>query len=151
MKSKLPKFQIQFFESCETLTRNFPNFNLKISKDAKFQLKIFKILLKIFQRYQIFRKFYSIFQVNFLYLWINVWLKWKILLDPGKWHIFWSFGPYWVQKYPFRRDRWKIRRWWVISPRHLPNLLILHKFFQSCNLLVIIGLFDSLHRNLLEK
>jgi hypothetical protein len=48
---------------------------------------------------------------------INVWLKWKILLDPRKWHIFWRFGPYWVQKYPFRRDRWKIRRWWVILPR----------------------------------
>jgi hypothetical protein len=42
---------------------------------------------------------------------LNVWLKWKILLDPGKWHIFWKFGPYWVQKYPFRQNQRKIRRW----------------------------------------
>ncbi len=83
---------------------------------------------------------------------LNVWLKWKILLNPGKWHIFWRFGPYWLQKYPFRQDRWKIRRWWVILPRHLSYLLILHKyFFQRCNSLVILFLFNSLHRNLSEK
>ncbi len=82
-----------------------------------------------------------------LLLILNVWLKWKILLDPGKWHIFWRFSPYWVQKYSFHRDRWKIRRWWVILQRHHSYLLILHKyFFQSCNSLVILCLFDSLHR-----
>ncbi len=75
---------------------------------------------------------------------LNVWLKWKIKLDPGKWHIFWRFGPYWLQKYPFRQDRLKIRRWWAIFPRHLPYLLILHKYFsQSCNSLVILCLFDT--------
>ncbi len=90
--------------------------------------------------------------LSWLFFHLNVWLKWKILLDPGKWHIFWRFGPYWLQKYPFRRDRWKIRRWWVILPRHLPYLLILHKyFFQSCNSLVVLWLFDGLHRNLSEK
>ncbi len=79
---------------------------------------------------------------------VNVWLKWKILLDLGKWHIFWRFRPYWVQKYPFRQDRWKIRRWWVILPRPLPYLLILHKyFFQSCNSLVILCLFNSLQHS----
>jgi hypothetical protein len=88
----------------------------------------------------------------FIVVVVNVWLKWKILLDPEKWHIFWRFGPYWVQKYPFRQNRWKIRRWWVILPWHLPYLLILHKyFFQSCNSLVVLCLFDSLHRNLSEK
>jgi hypothetical protein len=80
----------------------------------------------------------SYFILFFFYFWIhyqgitlttNVWLKWKILLDPGKWHIFWRLGPYWVQKYPFRQDRWKIRQWWVILSRHLPYMLILHNFF----------------------
>ncbi len=55
-------------------------------------------------------------------------------------------------KYLFRQDRWKIRRWWVILPRHFSYLLILQTiFFQSCNLLVILYLFDSLHRDLSEK
>jgi hypothetical protein len=56
-------------------------------------------------------------------------------------------GPYWVQKYPFRQDRWKIRRWWVILPWHFPNLLIQHKyFFQSCDSLVVLCLFEPFRK-----
>ncbi len=57
------------------------------------------------------------------------------MLDSAKWHIFWRFGPYWVQKYPFRQNQWKIRRWWDILPRHLPNLLILHTRIEKITII----------------
>jgi hypothetical protein len=56
------------------------------------------------------------------------------------------------RKVPHILKVWSLLITKLIFLRHLPLMLILHKYsFQSCNSLVILCLFDSLHRNLSEK